>query len=845
MARRGSAQYGEAHGSPQTEQGRTSFSASANAQDRSSRARYRNDYREASRSRSPYRRHRSPSPYRHSRSYQRNGDTDTISYPRNGDTDTASYSRNGTTDSLAYSRSDANDSRSYRYDGGRSSRFHQRNGDNDSRFPSKRKAPWPHAHHSERRRNGGDDYNSRTHYRNSHRDSRRGSPPEDYPSGPSQLGFVRERSAAANGHSEAPMSLDDLEQPVAVPDFRAGLSLVLPTQPSGQDSRRRDSRRRDQNSTSSLQAGNATSELATAQAMNVSVSQDEDTTMTDDTTEYSLAVVEDKVPTEESREEKRRRWAAKRAAAEQQKQKESLLQQAILAHASEVTTPGVASPAPDTERLVSPSASSQTANRESRPASPDVLVTEEHGQSTGGDGESAYNISAANYDPTQDMLADRDRAAKEKKDAEALAHRETDSKAAPVKKEKKEFDMFSEGDDEDTGEIETPAIRTQGVKLDQKLMRNWHDKNGYYRIINGESLEDDRFVVQKTLGRGAFAVVVEALEKPVNRLVALKIATKSPPAREMARNEIRVLLKLNEADKNGEQHIIRQLESFDFKGSVWIVMEKMEMNLRDYIGKQPKDQGISLPCVRGYARQMFAALNFLQQCMIVHRDIKPDNVLLDSNTKTLKLADFGLAMNELDLKVTEPEPLIASRYYRAPEAMFGAIIGYPFDVWAVACTIYEIWTGNFLFTGEGNNQMIQSFMDCLGWPTEKTLRKYPEQFVLTHFEYGGQLRFKAVREGKDDAVEDGKPYRLLTRPRKIPRDLKTRVHHAAQNKKPEDIPTNSELNDLTDMLLGCLNMNVEKRATVGQAIQHRFFTSPAAPRAPGFLPNLLPASVQG
>ncbi|OAL51275.1 hypothetical protein IQ07DRAFT_643378 [Pyrenochaeta sp. DS3sAY3a] len=55
-------------------------------------------------------------------------------------------------------------------------------------------------------------------------------------------------------------------------------------------------------------------------------------------------------------------------------------------------------------------------------------------------------------------------------------------------------------------------------------------------------------------------------------------------------------------------------------------------------------------------------------------------------------------------------------------------------------------TGNFLFTGEGNNQMIKSFMDCLGWPTEKTLKRYPEQFVLTHFEYGAQLRFKEIKE---------------------------------------------------------------------------------------------------
>lgn len=109
------------------------------------------------------------------------------------------------------------------------------------------------------------------------------------------------------------------------------------------------------------------------------------------------------------------------------------------------------------------------------------------------------------------------------------------------------------------------------------------------------------------------------------------------------------------------------------------------------------------------------------------------------------------------------------------------------------------------------------------------------------------------------AHHEQKPFRLLAQPKKIPRDLKTRVHYAARNKKTDDIPTGNELNDLTDMLLGCLNLNVEKRATAGQAIQHRFFTSPAAPKpasqgllpslpkpaSQGFPPSLLPSSVQG
>jgi serine/threonine-protein kinase PRP4 len=85
--------------------------------------------------------------------------------------------------------------------------------------------------------------------------------------------------------------------------------------------------------------------------------------------------------------------------------------------------------------------------------------------------------------------------------------------------------------------------------------------------------------------------------------------------------------------------------------------------------------------------------------------------------------------------------MLVSRFYRAPEIILGMEISYPVDVWAIGCTIYELWTGKILFTGRHNNHMVKTFMDCLGWPSEKLLRKGLANSILQHFEFIPSLKF--------------------------------------------------------------------------------------------------------
>ncbi|KAJ4322803.1 U4/U6 small nuclear ribonucleoprotein prp4 [Neodidymelliopsis sp. IMI 364377] len=758
------------------------------------------NYRALSRSPSPYRRKRtrSPSPYRNKRAIDR---------------------------SPSPFRHDRNDRG---HDG------------NDPRSQHKRKASPPRGNRPEKRHNTDRSRNG---------DRQRRPYADDLRNGQSQPIFVKATPETTERSHAKPISYAEIDnQTPAVPDFSD--SIVA----SSRNGRPSNNARHFENSshqvtrdTQTVGNGSVTAEVSKDGRRDVEM------TNAQDESAITLAQVEEQVPTQETREEKRRRWAAIRAAAEQ-KPKESLLQQAVITNASENTTPNVASPAPHLDTSISPFPSPRAGDLDSVPPSPDVMIIDKQAQDSRGNSPAVASPSAADYDPTQDMLDDRNRALKKNPNAElsSNAYNETDPKAlstlpaekvVPVKKQKKDFDMFDFSDDEDEGVDAEPEPEpegpTKGTVLDEKLLENWDDPEGYYKIINNELVNGGRYRMIKTLGRGVFANVAQAEEVASDsndqnrRLVAVKMIRRNELMRKASQKEMDFLQKVNEADPQDKRHIIRLLGSFDHKGHLCIIFEHMSKNLRDLLKEETNGHGLALPAVRTYTRQMFLGLQHLQNCQVVHLDLKPDNVLVSADKKTVKLADFGTAVDKRD--VIERTEYLVSRFYRAPEIILGMDIGYPVDMWAVGCTAYELWTGKILFTGRSNNQMVKAFMDCLGWPSEKLLKKGLLNNVLEHFEAGPPLKFISREVDQYNQLS----VRKIEQQKKISRDIKTRVHDAARG-IAQGGPTVTELNDFADLLNGALYMNVEKRIQPKEALAHKFFVSKnLAPRSAVVKPPMM------
>merc|ERR1719265_2709731 len=130
----------------------------------------------------------------------------------------------------------------------------------------------------------------------------------------------------------------------------------------------------------------------------------------------------------------------------------------------------------------------------------------------------------------------------------------------------------------------------------------------------------------------------------------------------------------------------------------------------------------SLPSifVKLYTYQMCRGSAYMHVMGICHRDIKPQNVLVDGKTHAVKICDFGSAK-----RLVKGEPNVAyicSRYYRAPELIFGATDYITaIDIWSVGCVLAEMILGQPIFPGESGVDQLVEIIKVLGTPTREQL----------------------------------------------------------------------------------------------------------------------------
>jgi serine/threonine-protein kinase PRP4 len=100
---------------------------------------------------------------------------------------------------------------------------------------------------------------------------------------------------------------------------------------------------------------------------------------------------------------------------------------------------------------------------------------------------------------------------------------------------------------------------------------------------------------------------------------------------------------------------------------------------------------------------MLLALKLMKKCKVVHADIKPDNILVNDAKTQVKLCDFGSASMIDNCDITE---YLQSRFYRAPEIALGIEYDYAIDIWSLAATLFELYTGRILFQDNKNNNQL-------------------------------------------------------------------------------------------------------------------------------------------
>ncbi|XP_037349512.1 cyclin-dependent kinase 3 isoform X3 [Talpa occidentalis] len=259
----------------------------------------------------------------------------------------------------------------------------------------------------------------------------------------------------------------------------------------------------------------------------------------------------------------------------------------------------------------------------------------------------------------------------------------------------------------------------------------------------------DVFQKLEKIGEGTYGVVYKAKNKETGQLVALKkirldLETEGVPS--TAIREISLLKELK------HPNIVRLLDVMHNEKKLYLVFEFLSQDLKKYMDSTPASE-LPLHLVKSYLFQLLQGVNFCHSHRVIHRDLKPQNLLINE-LGAIKLADFGLARAfGVPLRTYTHEEAafspqqVMTLWYRAPEILLGSkFYSTAVDVWSIGCIFAEMVTRRALFPGDSEIDQLFRIFRTLGTPSEAV---WPGISQLP--DYKGSFP-KWVRKGLEDIV---------------------------------------------------------------------------------------------
>ncbi|XP_077180231.1 cyclin-dependent kinase-like 1 [Paroedura picta] len=280
------------------------------------------------------------------------------------------------------------------------------------------------------------------------------------------------------------------------------------------------------------------------------------------------------------------------------------------------------------------------------------------------------------------------------------------------------------------------------------------------------------------IGEGSYGVVFKCRNKDTGQVVAIKKFLESeddPVIKKIALREIRMLKQLK------HPNLVNLLEVFRRKRKLHLVFEYCDHTVLHELDKNPR--GVPEHLVKSIIWQTLQAVNFCHKHNCIHRDVKPENILI-TKYFVIKLCDFGFARI-----LTGPSDYytdyVATRWYRSPELLVGDTqYGPPVDVWAIGCVFAELLSGIPLWPGKSDVDQLYLIRRTLG----DLIPRHQQVFSMNQF-------FSGVRIPDPESME--------------PLEMKfPAISYSALG-----------------LLKGCLHMDPAERLTCEQLLQHSYFDS--------------------
>ncbi|MDD3481498.1 CHASE2 domain-containing serine/threonine-protein kinase [Azovibrio restrictus] len=263
-----------------------------------------------------------------------------------------------------------------------------------------------------------------------------------------------------------------------------------------------------------------------------------------------------------------------------------------------------------------------------------------------------------------------------------------------------------------------------------------------------------RYQLEKTLGKGAMGVVYQGRDTRINRVVALKTMALSQEfdADALAEVKARFFREAESAGRLNHPHIVTIFDAGEAEGLAYIAMEFLPGG--DLVPHVQPDRLLPLERVLEIGARVAEALDYAHRKQVVHRDVKPANIMYDPGSDLVKVTDFGIA-RITDSSRTRTGMVLGSPSYMSPEQLAGRRIDGRSDLFSLGVTLYQLSCGRLPFVGESMAQLMYRIANevpppargfngnippCLEAVLEKALQKDVSLRYQRGAEMAGELR---------------------------------------------------------------------------------------------------------
>jgi eukaryotic-like serine/threonine-protein kinase len=199
-----------------------------------------------------------------------------------------------------------------------------------------------------------------------------------------------------------------------------------------------------------------------------------------------------------------------------------------------------------------------------------------------------------------------------------------------------------------------------------------------------ETLAAGRYRIERVLGQGGMAVVYLARDEELRRPVAVKVLAEHLAGEDSVRE--RFVREARLAARLSHPNVVQVYDAGESEGQPYIVMEYVPGRTLAQRGKVPADEAVPL------VLQACAGLQHAHDAGLVHRDVKPANLILRDDG-VVKIADFGIARTAEATQLTQLGTVLGTAAYLAPEQAAGEEVDAAADVYSLGAVLYELLTG--------------------------------------------------------------------------------------------------------------------------------------------------------